>query len=181
MKPKFRSKEDIEAIVTRTLQQADCMRIPVPVGLIAHRLDLKVEAASLGEEVSGVLVIDKDKKTIGYNAAQSPVRQRFTIAHEIGHYILHVTEKKESLFIDKQYAATYNRDALSSTGDDAQEIQANSFAAALLMPVELIHKELETMHMDMGDGDAITELASKFEVSPQAMSIRLGSLGIFSS
>lgn len=177
---KYRSKKHIETIAANILEQTDCMRAPVPIELIAHRLDLEVEAAALGEDVSGVLVIGKENSTIGYNATQSSVRQRFTIAHEVGHFILHASDKKDNLFIDKQYTATYRRDALSSTGDDAQEIQANSFAAALLMPAELIQKELEILHMDMSDGDSLFQLANKFEVSPQAMTIRLGSLGIFS-
>lgn len=156
------------------------MRIPVPVELIAHRLNLEVEAAPLGDDVSGVLVVGKNAGTIGYNSAQSPVRQRFTIAHEIGHYVLHAAESKDKLFIDKQYTASYRRDSASSTGGEIEEIQANSFAAALLMPEELIRQELKTMHFDMGNEDALFQLASKFEVSSQAMSIRLGSLGIFS-
>jgi Zn-dependent peptidase ImmA (M78 family) len=178
---KYRSKKEIEVIVSDLLQKTDCMRLPVPVDVLAHRLDLRVEAAALGEEVSGVLVVSKNNATIGYNSTQSPVRQRFTIAHEIGHYVLHVAQKdKDTIFIDKQYVASYKRDSVSSTGGDAKEIQANRFAASVLMPAQLVHQELETMHFDLADEEALSELAAKFEVSTQAMSIRLGSLGIFS-
>ena len=151
----------------------------MPVDIVAHRLNLEVEAAPLGEGVSGVLVVNDKAGTIGYNATQSVVRQRFTIAHEIGHYILHAAEAKDPLFIDKQYTASYRRDAASAKGEDIQEIQANSFAASLLMPEDLLLQELERMRFDMVDEDALIQLSDKFEVSTQAMSIRLGGLGVF--
>jgi len=63
-----------------------------------------------------------------YNDPHPLVRQRFSIAHEIGHFILH--QKQGQLFIDKTYKV-FLRDQLSSSGENIQEIQANQFAAAL--------------------------------------------------
>lgn len=80
-------------------------------------------AAGLGETVSGMLVVEDDRGAIGYNATHAPVRQRFTIAHEIAHYILHVKKSRKSqLFIDR--SVTFRRDETSSTGDDNQEVEA---------------------------------------------------------
>lgn len=84
------------------------MQVPVPVELVAHRLNLQVKAALRGDDISGVLVVDNDQGMIGFNQAQAPVRQRFTIAHECGHFLLHQTENEASgLFVDRRYAAFY--------------------------------------------------------------------------
>lgn len=167
----------IEAEANDILERTHCYKAPVPIDTVARRLGLNLESTGLGDDVSGVLVIANGQGFIGYNADQSPVRQRFTIAHECGHFVLHSATSE--LFIDKRYMALFRRDRTSSTGDNNQEVQANRFAAALLMPAELIRKEVASVDFDLGDEDAITELAEKFQVSKQAMSLRLASLGIF--
>ncbi|MGH3265723.1 MAG: ImmA/IrrE family metallo-endopeptidase [Trebonia sp.] len=70
---------------------------------------------------------------------QAQVRRRFTIAHELGHYFLHVSE---TLHVDR--AAHFRlRSQLSSEGIDVTEIQANRFAASLMMPDEMILKDMK--------------------------------------
>lgn len=168
----------IDARAENILHQTDMLRVPVDVELVAHRLNLQIEATSLGENVSGLLVVEKGQGVIGYNATQAAVRQRFTIAHEIGHFVLHLSNNPSALFIDTQYIV-YRRDAKSSTGEDQQEREANRFAAALLMPAVLLHAELQKRSFDFGDEEMLTALASKFQVSTQAMSIRLSTLNIW--
>jgi Zn-dependent peptidase ImmA (M78 family) len=158
------------------LCQTGMLRVPVDVELVAHRLKLRTEAASLGENVSGLLVVEKGHGVIGYNTTQALVRQRFTIAHEIGHFVLHRHDDPSALFIDTHYIV-YRRDAQSSTGEDRREIEANRFAAALLMPATLLQTEIQKKPLDFGDEEMLTDLASKFQVSTQAMSIRLSNLG----
>jgi Zn-dependent peptidase ImmA (M78 family) len=176
------STDDIEVKAVEVLRKTRCLRVPVPVDVVAVRLGLRLREAPLGEGVSGVLLVEGGSGTIGYNEGHHPVRQRFSIAHEIGHYILHAVEDRSTgIFIDKQPTAhlkrEYRRDSASSTGEKSQEIQANGFAAALLMPKELVVKEVEGLDPDIDDEDAISELATTFEVSPQAMSLRLAKLG----
>lgn len=175
---KYLPTRAIEDRAAKVLQKAEALRAPVPVDLVAHRLGLVVEATTLGDDVSGVLVVRDGKGTIGVNQTHPSVRQRFTIAHEIGHYVLH--RERSSLFIDKSYTAVY-RDTRSSKGDDRPEIQANQFAAALLMPRELVLAEVEKHGFDLGDEAALERLAEKFQVSLQAMTYRLSNLGIFPS
>lgn len=170
------SINSIEIKAKTILQQTNSYYLPVPVDVVAHRLGLKVEAAQLGENVSGLLVIVEGKGIIGYNSSHPEVRQRFTIAHEIGHYILH--QEQDSLFIDKKYGAAYRRDEQSSLGEKPREIQANRFAAALLMPEDLVEKEFVRSEFDLGDEYALIELARKFRVSSQAMAFRLANLGL---
>lgn len=170
----------IEAEASKLLQQADVVALPINVESIARYLGLTVEATQLGDNVSGLLVLDKDRGSIGYNKDQSTVRQRFTIAHEIGHFVLH--RNTQSLFIDKKYnSGVYQRNERSSTGEDPQEVQANRFAAALLMPRSLVVAEVANSEFDLGDERGLSELAHKFRVSTQAMAFRLANLGLLSS
>jgi Zn-dependent peptidase ImmA (M78 family) len=149
---------------------------PIPVQAVAAALGLEVEAADLGEDVSGVLVVGADHGVIGVNEAHPFVRQRFTIAHECGHFVLH--RSHGSLFIDKKYRAFF-RDERSEQGIDAQERVANAFAAALLMPEAIVRRAAKRYAFELGDEDGpITELARLFQVSTQAMTFRLVNLGI---
>src|SRR5260370_2585305 len=127
----------IDARAEDILRQTGMLRVPVAVDLVAHRLNLRTEAASLGENVSGLLVVEKGHGVIGYNETQALVRQRFTIAHEIGHFVLHRSDSSSDLFIDTHYIV-YRRDAQSSTGQDRREREANRFAAPLLIPPTLL-------------------------------------------
>jgi Zn-dependent peptidase ImmA (M78 family) len=166
----------IDARAAELLQNAGALQCPVPVEKVARYLGLRLERADLGDDVSGVLVVQKGKGTVGFNDLQHPVRQRFTIAHEIGHFVLHHSVR--DVFIDKQYVAVYKRDANSSQGEYKYEVEANRFAAALLMPESLVHQVIRAYQFDLGDEVALKALADTFAVSAQAMSIRLAQLNI---
>ena len=164
--------QDIERKTQRILTKTETLRLPIDVALVAHRLGLHVERADLPAEVSGFLTLRGKRGTIAYNEAHPLVRQRFTIAHEIGHYMLH--RDQSDLFIDKRYPL-WLRDTNASTGDSLQEIQANHFAATLLMPriaVKEAYSKLD-LDLDLDDEDRLDELARSFAVSKQALSIRL--------
>src|ERR1051326_291633 len=167
-----------EKQATNILRKTGVTSAPIPVHLVAQRLGLILEAGSFGDDVSGVLVIDGDRAVIGYNASHSPTRQRFSIAHEIGHYALHRADS--SLFIDQRYFAAF-RDRRSASGADQRERQANAFAASLLMPSALVLRELEHRHFDLGDEDGLRGLAEVFQVSVQAMVYRLTNIGVLSA
>lgn len=146
---------------------------------IAEKLGLQVSEHDLGDNVSGVLYIDKGKGVIGYNKKESEVRRRFTVAHEIGHFLLHRLENE--VFVDKKVFVPLFRDDKSTTGEIKQEREANAFAAALLMPKERVVKELKNIEFDLGDDkdDVISKLASNFKVSSQAMMYRISNLELF--
>lgn len=173
-------KQKIEEKAEEILRTTGSFQIPIQVDVVAHRLGLQVQAAILGEDISGILVVDGGQGTIGYNQHQAEVRQHFTIAHEIGHFLLHLDKEGHSdLFVDRRYAAIYHRDGRSAAGEDENEREANQFAAALLMPASLLCEEVEKHDFDFGDEEALDLLAKRFQVSTQAMSIRLAALGIF--
>jgi Zn-dependent peptidase ImmA (M78 family) len=165
---------NIELKALEVLRHASALRVPVPIQNVVDYLGLSLEAAELGDDVSGVLVVSGRSGAIGFNASQAPVRQRFTIAHECGHFVLHADQG--NLFID---AKVYQRNRRSETGEDKREIQANQFAAALLMPKELLAEYIKDSHLDVSDEEAIRSLAELFKVSTQAMSLRLANLRMF--
>lgn len=158
------------------LKQYNIQSVPVDVVYIAQTMGLNVVIKELEEKVSGFLIIKNGQAAIGVNQSHHPNRQRFTVAHELGHYILHRTES--SVFIDSTY--TFYRDSNSSDGKTLQEIQANAFAAELLMPETIIRDHLKTYEVDLYDAREVANLASKFGVSEQALTIRLVNLNLVS-
>jgi len=164
----------IEQRAERLLRECDALRVPVALEKVMRHLGLLSQARSLAD-ASGVLVVENGRGVIGYNAIHSQVRQRFTIAHEIGHYVLHVRNKQQRLFVDR---SVFRRDEESSTGNDLEEVQANKFAAALLMPEALLRTEIRRLDSDLDDEVDIGDLARRFAVSAAAMSFRLENLGL---
>ena len=104
-------------------------------------------------------------------AGRSQGRRRFTIAHEIGHWQLHCDGGKE------MHARFCRADEIEATGDEARrakrvEREANRFAAALLMPEELVRQSATDLRLNIG------LLARRFGVSGAAMEVRLNDLGL---
>jgi len=150
---------------------------PVDVERVARHLGLKIAYAELGEDVSGLLISKGDTSLIAVQAAEAPNRRRFTIAHEIGHFHLrHQFEPGEHVHVDHGHAIT-PRNSRSSTGEDMKEIEANQFAASLLMPSKLVEARIKALHTASLRDYHVTLLANEFQVSEQAMTIRLSTLG----
>ena len=131
------------------------MRLPVDPIVIANKLGIKVFKAGLADGVSGLLVkrVGRDPE-IYVNVKDSDNRQRFTVAHELGHYV------KRSSSGDETWEYVDPRGSLASKGSDPDEIYANQFAASLLMPRSMV-EQLRQTHT--------TSLAYKFGVSEDAM------------
>lgn len=165
----------IERITTQILDEYKINKLPIPINEIAVNRGLEIKAYDLGEDVSGVLVIKDGLGFIGYNPTESKVRQRFTVAHELGHYELHNKQNESALFVDKQFKVEF-RNQDSSTGEMVREREANAFAAALLMPEKLLIKEIKNHHFELSDDDNLQELAKLFNVSVSAMTFRLMNL-----
>jgi Zn-dependent peptidase ImmA (M78 family) len=117
---------------------------------------------------------DGDRIVVGVNSLHHPNRQRFTIAHEIGHLLLH---RGKEVHIDRTFRVNL-RDDVSSKAVDQEEIQANRFAAELLMPRGMLIEDLKTQQIDYENEEALGELAKRYRVSLQAMTFRLANLGL---
>jgi Zn-dependent peptidase ImmA (M78 family) len=168
-------RRSIEAQAEQLLRDSSAYRVPVPIDSVIGHLNLKTTSTGLTADVSGILVVEKGHGVIGFNAGHPPVRKRFTIAHEIGHYVLHVKQAQSRLFVDRH---VYRRDDESATGSDQEEVEANAFAAAFLMPKELVRDALKKQGLNLDDEEDLEVLARLFGVSTSAMSYRLANLGL---
>jgi hypothetical protein len=143
--------------------------IPVPVESIAEDLlGLRIEERDLGE-CSGMLI--PSERLILVNASEAtngdvPIRrQRFTIAHELGHWICHAHAAEEA-------APAYCRSRdLSQDADRDLEREANVFGAELLMPEAAVREAWAALPDP-------AEVAERFEVSALAAQWRLYSFGL---
>lgn len=165
--------------VERLLQQNRVNQAPVDVEAIALSLNAQVRKQPTDEEVSGFLYREPGKPAvIGVNSRQHPNRQRFTIAHEIGHLALH---NFESVHVDRGFFVKL-RGPASSTGENVEEVEANLFAAELLMPRAFLKADLAQHNtVDFLDDEFLQGLAARYGVSVQAMTIRLSYLGYLPS
>jgi Zn-dependent peptidase ImmA (M78 family) len=105
---------------------------------------------------------------VGVNSLHAPNRQRFTLAHEIGHVVLHRHILEGAVHVDRVLL----RDRNSSTGTDQLEIQANAFASELLMPTDILENALGGRQVVLDDDADVAALAKKFRVSESAMRFR---------
>lgn len=162
------------------LNRADVQSAPVPVHDLARAVGAVVRLEpTTGEQISGMLYQPPSgPPIIGVNSLDSPRRQRFTIAHEIGHLLLHPPEE---IHVDKGFVLAF-RDDTSGNAVDYREIEANQFAAELLMPLSFLGSDVRRMQIDIesSDDDDIERLAARYEVSVRSMTIRLSVLARFS-
>ncbi|GJD76167.1 ImmA/IrrE family metallo-endopeptidase [Methylobacterium goesingense] len=153
---------DPMAIVARHQTSA-----PVNLEMIARDLSIRVYKEHLGSSIAGKIVRQRlpggsYSFAISVNMADHPNRQRFTLAHEIAHYILH-RDLIESELTDN----TLYRSELSGT----YEAQANRLAADILMPIPLL-RSLRKQY------PTTSALAKQFKVSEEAMRIRLETVSL---
>lgn len=138
------------------------LRLPVNVGMIAQSLGYEIKTISPFEvDLSGMATVENGRKVIYINTRDHPNRQRFTIAHEIGHHYLGHTRDGVTKFRD-------NPNHYSTGYQNPVELEANEFAAELLMPSEAIIALIERKGITNP-----TQLASIFDVSESAMYWRL--------
>lgn len=141
--------------------------VPVRLSGLARDLGVDVKLVTLEPGISGMIRPSTSSRSgfeIRIDKHETPERQRFTLAHELGHYIHHRDRIGDGITDDVLYR--------SERISNAEEVQANRFAANVLMPKALLQGyigEYATI-----DEKAVRELAEMFRVSIPAMEIRLG-------
>jgi Zn-dependent peptidase ImmA (M78 family) len=158
--------------VRELLSRFHVRRPPVPVEQIAKKLNLKIAAVPAEDDISGAIIREGAHVVIAVNTSHHPNRQRFTVAHELGHYFFHHGLQEH---VDRGFRIAW-RNSDSSKAIDWLEIEANRFAAELLMPTEFLIKDLNAQQRI--EKRTVALLASRYQVSPEAMKIRLTNLGI---
>jgi Zn-dependent peptidase ImmA (M78 family) len=172
MKPVRARYAKINRLVQELLHNYQVHRPPVPVAEIAREEGAEIVIKLFNNEISGLLLRANDKVIIGVEKRQPETRQRFTISHELAHLLLH---DGEELRVDTNFRINL-RSPGSSTAEDIEEIEANAFAAALLMPEDFLKEDLANFVFDVDDAQQVQQLAQRYGVSAQAMTIRLTNL-----
>lgn len=156
-------EQDAEQVLQRYWNLGARPIVPVDPIFIARQMGIQVLETRLDAGVSGMLVKQHGSPpTIYLNETDSRVRQRFSCAHELGHWMKRSVMKDDWAFVDR-------RDQLSGRGTDPSERYSNAFGAALLMPAEEVRALSGHLRPE--------SLARHFEVSAEAMNIRLDNLG----
>lgn len=141
---------------------------PIPVEEIIENYSLQLEFIDLKDksrDISGLY--DPSSQTIYVNANDTPARQRFTIAHEFGHALLHQKQLKEN----PNLGILYRRSLKDKIFDTFEEQEANRFAAYLLVPESIINKIYPTCK-------STGLLAKIFNVSRQVIDFHIKNLGL---
>ena len=166
-----------ERLVQRLVDRGQISAPPIDPLKVAKAIGLPVVADDLGPDVSGLLIRRGKQLLVAVQRSDPQTRRNFTVAHEIAHHVLgHQFQPGEHVHVDKGNYIS-QRGPRSSTGIDPKEVEANQFAAALLMPSGLVREAAGRFGSTLLDSN-VTELAILFRVSEQAMTIRLSSLGI---
>lgn len=147
-KPKISTARNI---ARKLLADAEIIKPPIlirdVVKVLKKSRDLSVYPWSFGDKTSGVQITLGNDVAIGYNNAQHVHRQRFTVAHEIGHLLMGHTSGNKYFDLKSK---------------NPQEIEANQFAAELLMPLKMIKK-------DLGNDKKVKDLSDIYNVSEEAV------------
>jgi Zn-dependent peptidase ImmA (M78 family) len=168
----------------QVLAEMGTIDAPIPVEAIAQRVGLNVVFQDLPRDTSAVIIRTSDgHRVIAVNASHSLTRQRFSIAHEIAHALLHLPADPPAsgdAVVDKPIEVLF-RDGIAAMGVDKREIEANAFAGELLMPAKGLRerfRELLQVSSRKATEALVRELAADYEVSTQAMGYRLANLNL---
>jgi Zn-dependent peptidase ImmA (M78 family) len=169
---RFLSRTEIEARASDVLREHGLRTVPINPVILAKRLGMAVNNAKFSDEgVAGMIAKHGDEVMLLINREDPPYRKRFTIAHELGHHFLHLLADGEFVDGEENLFRQPKGDPNSWTPDQRREYQANMFAAALLMPEQAVRKA-------WGAQIALDQMARLFNVSEQAMGIRIDQLGL---
>jgi len=152
---------------------------PVNVHNLPARLGIRLKEAWLDGGISGMLENLGGAFLITISATDPYTRQRFTIAHELGHYMLHRHLIGDGVDDDRAYRSTNAGKYHNTLIGPVEETEANKFAANLLMPRDLVNSEWAKRGAK--GSEIVPAMASLFGVSEHAMSIRSGSSGLSGS
>jgi Zn-dependent peptidase ImmA (M78 family) len=140
---------------------------PVKLGQLAKKLGVTIKLSGLGTGVSGQIAREDGQYVIRVNRNEARERQRFTIGHELAHFLLHRD------IIDSSPEGITDTVLYRSGASERVEFEANRLGAEIVMPMRLVERELKNTFAGVVTEATIEALASRFEVSKAAMEIRL--------
>lgn len=165
----------VKETANRLLTEANITSAPIDIESIIKKQGVKLGCAPAEDHINGFILRRVGSATvIGFNSNLKEVRQRFIMAHELGHLVLH---SQSGLHVDRSNIREHGANTEKQAYEE--EIEANRFAAEILMPEDFIRADLQGVRTLSADDDTkITELAAKYNVSRQAMTIRLTHLDL---
>lgn len=149
------------------LEAAAVTTAPVPIEQLIAGCGVRILPWKF-ENVDGLVVEQESGAVICFNSSQAETRKRFTLAHELGHYLL---RHADAFYVDLGGELSPNATGEHPGYDWRAERAANEFAANLLMPSWMVRRAFD-------QASNVKALASQFNVSPAAMSVRLTALRI---
>ena len=169
---KFRSKEsfdepemlvDLNSIQNKAIEEGYVIEHKFDIERFINNKypNIKIKHEDLSPDISGKLEMKDDMWVMTVNSKHPSVRQRFTLGHELGHYLNH--RKSAKSFCDTVF--------FRSNQKSSMEYMADQFAARLLMP----ESDIESLFKS--GVNTVKEMASNFDVSLEAMKYRLEQLG----
>lgn len=165
------TENDVAEASKRVLEYFDIDQVPVPIVSIAKKLGFRVYQQDMEDEMSGYIAVSKKweekfgtDKLVIVNAEHSMGHKRFTIAHELCHYLLDYKNRNKPYY-DAYYSYLKN---------EPREKRANQFAASLLMPELQFIDEFNIAKKT--NCNVIAVLADKFGVSAKAIETRMEEL-----
>jgi len=160
MSPEWNRLDPKVRAIIESFQDAPPVRLPE----MANALGVPVKASTLAPGISGEIRPFGDGFVIRVNRHDPVKRQRFTVAHELAHFLLHRAEIGTGIEDDVLYRSTLS---------DRREHQANRLAADILMPEALLAAAQEAAE-EKGIVDVALYLSDLFAVSEAAMRIKVG-------
>lgn len=140
---------EMEEVISSFLKKNGITLLPpVDIFKLATELDFDVRAANLSEEIEGLLIVDESSKkisgfrtskVIGYNIKFDLIKNKFTVAHELAHYI---DEKMSPGNQEAKIVIAAREPCSPGYSDNADEQRKDYMAAALLIPKDDLLKKL---------------------------------------
>lgn len=168
--------EDMPGVAQMILDKLGIEECPVPIVAIMKSLRFQVVSGELKDEISGIIGIDDNLKkdfessrVIAINSKDNIGHQRFTMAHELAHFLFDFDVSKQI-----EYYNTYN----TLESETEEERRANFFAANLLMPEKVFKEEFEKVVVKNNLYRTVEKLSDIFQVSGEAVRRRISELSL---
>lgn len=162
------SEKAATKIIESLFSKLELNEHPVPIDKIVDFFSIKIVPYDFPDNFSGVIREVKGKIVIGLNKNHNQNRRRFTLAHELGHYLL-----GHSVNVDLGLTDDVRVDDVNALQID-KEKEANNFAAELLMPKKFLLSDIANKKGSI----KIPDLATRYQVSEQVASIRIINAGL---
>lgn len=168
----FLTRRQVENKASEVLTRHNLTTVPIDPVLLASREGIKVNNARFSDDnLAGMIVKRGEDISILVNSDDPPYRKRFTIAHELAHHFLHLMVDGEYVDKEANLFRQHPGEERPTTPERRREIQANMFAASLLMPEDEVRRYWQ-------ERPSIEDLARIFNVSEEAMGYRVDALGL---